>query len=304
VTVRAALPQIWTVGHVLQWTQRHFADKGIESARLDAEVLLAATLGVDRVYLYTHYDQPLSQAERDAYRKWVLRRSRREPVAYILGNREFYGRRFAVSPAVLVPRPETEHVVEAALHWARDCGPGAPRILDVGTGSGAIGVTLACELERAWVVATDIDANALAMARLNAQSHGVADRLETICGDLLEPVRQANMEPFDIIVANPPYVDPKQRAELPPEVRDHEPASALFADASGLEIVRRLAAQVPPVLALPSLFACEIGSEQQADAEAAVCDALPSARVATLPDLAGHGRVVTARLTASGRAGA
>lgn len=273
--------ETWTVGAVLQWTATHFAERALDTPRLDAEVLLAHVLGKDRVYLYTHYDQPLTQTERSAYRDFIHRRAAHEPVAYITGHKEFFGRDFEVSSAVLIPRPETEHVVEAVQRW-----PHAPRrILDVGTGSGCLAVTLACEFSHAQVVATDLSVAALQVARLNAAAHGVADRIAFHAGDLYEPVAH---EIFDVIVSNPPYVE--MDAELASDVRDYEPANALFAGVDGLDVIRRLIDGLPQQLARPGLFACEVGHDQ-AGAARRLLTGLGKTDVVC--DLQGHERVIT-----------
>jgi release factor glutamine methyltransferase len=283
---------VWTLQRILLWTQKFFSDKGISSPRLDAELLLAHVLGVERIYLYAHFDQPLTQSERDAYRALVKRRAAREPVAQILGKKEFYGRPFCVSREVLTPRPETEHLVDAALEWVRGRALEAPRLVDVGTGSGIIAVTLALELPSARVWGTDTSAPALAVARANAAALGVAERVTLCEGDLLSPlVEQA---PFDAVVANLPYLDPAGRADLEPEVRDFEPASALFADEQGVATLRRLVTAVGPRLTAGGLLALEIGAEQRQRVEALLGETGFSG-IETRRDLQGLDRVVLAR---------
>ena len=257
----AAKDGTWTIAQILTWTQNYFRERHIATARLDAEVLLAHALGCERVRLYTHFDQPLTAPERQTFRAFVQRRVRHEPVAYIRGKREFYGRDFAVTPDVLIPRPETEHIIELALGHlkAQPQSPSALRILDVGTGSGILAITLAAELPDSHVTAIDISAAALHIARRNAATHKVDDRVSFIEGDLLAPC--ANLPPFDLIVSNPPYVE--ACAQLPADVRDHEPALALFAGNDGLAIWRRLIPAVRAHLqASGGLFLGEIGSTQ------------------------------------------
>ena len=164
----SAAPEVWTIERILKATQDYFTGKGIASARLDSELLLVEVLKIKRIQLYTSYDRPLTDPERDAYRALVKRRGAHEPVAYILGTREFYGRPFAVNRDVLIPRPETEHLIDAVLKWVRARELASPRIVDVGTGSGAIAVTLARELASASVTACDVSAKALSVARQNA----------------------------------------------------------------------------------------------------------------------------------------
>ena len=273
---------------MLQWTQGFFADKGIDTPRLDAELLLAHALGVQRIVLYTSFDKPLRPEERQVFREYVKRRAQREPVAYILGEREFYGRSLRVAPGVLIPRPETEHLVDRALSWLREQELKAPEILDIGTGTGAIAVSLAAEVPEARLVATDISETALSFARANAEQHGVSDRTELIRGANFEPVAQRR---FHLIVSNPPYVETHTQAELQAEVAVHEPAEALFAGADGLDVLRVVSREAPAHLYPGGLLAMEVGAGQAAD----VCEMLQRAgftSVHTESDLQGHARVV------------
>jgi release factor glutamine methyltransferase len=217
------MKETWTVLKVLQWTADYLKDKGVDNGRLDAELMLAEVLELDRVGLYLNYDRPLNSAELSAYRQMVGRRSRREPLQYILGRADFWSLPFAVGSAVLIPRPDTEK----------------GRILDVGTGSGAIVVALAHELPRASLVAIDTSAAALAVAAENAERNGVAGRVEFHQVDLARLPSGS----FDLIVANPPYIPTGDLAGLMPEVRDYEPASALDGGRDGLDCYRLLAAQ-------------------------------------------------------------
>lgn len=212
-----------TVAEILAWTRAHFESLGIPSARLDAEVLLAHALGLSRMDLYTGHGRPLDGPERDRFRDFVKRRSRREPVAYITGEKEFFSLPFAVSPAVLVPRPETEHLVEWALELIE--GLERPRVLDIGTGSGNIAVTIAVRSPNALVDAIDQSAAALAVAATNAARHGVADRVRLVESDLFAALGGRR---YDLIASNPPYVREEELDGLAPEVRVHEPARALL----------------------------------------------------------------------------
>lgn len=280
---------VWTIERILKATQDYFAQKDIDSPRLDAELLLAEVLKVSRVYLYTHYDRPLAGPERDAYRALVKRRGGHEPVAYILGRREFYGRAFAVSRDVLVPRPETEHLVDAALAFAKERAE--VTVLDVGTGSGIIAVTLALELPAARVTAVDLSAAALAVARQNAQTLGASVRL--VEADLLSGFSES--ERFDLIVSNPPYVAQREAKELDADVRDFEPHLALFGGEDGLAVIRRLLEQAKAHLAPGGLLAFEIGAGQLATVRE-LCGAAGYVDVQSHADLQGHPRVVAARL--------
>ena len=245
----------WTIREVLDWTAKDFAARGIESARLDAELLVAMALGTDRVGLYLDLDRPLVDRERSAIRPLVARRRDREPVAYILGHRDFYGRRFAVTPDVLIPRPDTETLVEHALQ----CIPedAACQVLDVGTGSGAVAVTLAAERPLALVTATDISDAALTVAASNAGRLEVADRIRFVRANLL-----SGEEQYDVIVSNPPYIARSDMAMLQVEVRDHEPATALEAGQDGLDVVRALLTAAAPVTATGAQMLIEIGAGQ------------------------------------------
>ena len=293
--------EVWTIGRILSWTQSYFAEKDIESARLDAELLLAHVLGRSRVYLYTNFDQPLTPAERQAYRELVLRRCKHEPVAYILGDREFYGRAFKVTHDVLVPRPETEHLVDAVLEWLAEkellapattpsaqAESGLGRLADLGTGSGIIAVSLAAELPLAQLVAVDISPAAVAIARENAVRHSVADRIEFLAGNLAEPL--AGRGPFRVIAANLPYVPAGDAATLAADVREHEPHLALFSGADGLTLITKLIKEAPGLLGEPGLLALEIGAGQWPKVQALLV-AAGFTRVWSAADLQGHARV-------------
>jgi release factor glutamine methyltransferase len=232
----------WTIKDILKATTDYFKGKGIENPRLDAEVLLAHQLKSDRLSLYLNLDKPLTKDEISGYRTSVKRRVQREPLQYITGIQEFWSLEFVVGPQALIPRPESEMLVEQALCLLKETGKErgyAPSILDVGTGCGALAVSLACEMEHAKIQATDISSTALELARLNAEKHGVIDRFEFLEGDLLKPLE--NLEKgFDVILSNPPYVASEEFEALPPEVRDYEPRLALDGGKGGMRYVERL----------------------------------------------------------------
>ena len=282
---------VWTVGRLLTWTTDWLTTKGSESARLDAEVLLAHVRGCQRILLYTAFDTPVSDAERARFRELVKRRGDGEPVAYLVGNREFFSLPFAVSPAVLVPRPETEGLVVRVIDLCKPLP--AARIIDVGTGSGAIAVTLAKHLPRARLVATDISPAALAVARENAARHGVAERIEFLECDLLSAPQAAG--PWDVIVSNPPYVRDDEFDALPRDVRLHEPKAALVAGPTGVEVVARLAADAVGALAVGGWLVVEIGPVVAAAAERALAAVPGLVPGPTLADMAGLPRIVQAR---------
>ncbi|MGA3068864.1 MAG: peptide chain release factor N(5)-glutamine methyltransferase [Terracidiphilus sp.] len=256
-------------------------------ARPDAEALLLHVLGKSKAWLLAHSEEQLPDAEASRYNELLERRYRGEPIQYITGEAEFYGLPFRVTPDVLIPRPETEHLVEKALELA-DRFP-APRIMDVGTGSGCISVTLAHHLPHAQITAIDLSGPALAIAEENAKRNGVAIRF--LRGDLLTPVAG---EQFEIVVSNPPYVPLTDRATLAVEVRDHEPALALYAGADGLEICRRLIPSTFAALIPGGFLLLEIG-HGQSQAIATLLAASGFRRIEFLPDLQSIPRVACAR---------
>ncbi len=253
----------------------------------DAALLLQFTLGCTRAELLAYPQRALTEEQQHRYRARIAERLRGTPIQYILGEQEFFGLPFFVTPDVLIPRPETEHLVEAALHHLR--GHLAPRIVDVGTGSGAIAVALAHALPQAYGTATDISPAALVVAESNAERNAVAARIRWVQGDLLTPLLH---ERFDAVVSNPPYIAAAEGTTLPREVREHEPAQALFAGASGLEIYERLFPQARAVLVPDGWLFAEIGAGQRDSIAALLAD---WRQVAFLPDLQGIPRVVCAQ---------
>lgn len=249
----------WTIRRVVQWSAEDFASRGIESARLDAELLVSEALQLDRVRLYMDLDRPLDDTEREAIRELVKRRRAREPVAYILGRREFWGRRFEVGPAVLVPRPDTETLIERALELL-PAGTSV-RVLDLCTGSGAIGITLAAERPDAIVELTDVSDDALAIARTNAGRLGVEVTLRA--GDLFAAAEGR----YRLVVCNPPYIAAAELPELEPEVRDHEPALALVSGPTGFEVHDRLVAEAGDFLEDGGTILVEVGDGQARELE-------------------------------------
>jgi len=282
---------VWTVGRLLTWTTDWLSARGSDAPRLDAEVLLAHVRGCPRIALYTAFDTPVADAERARFRELVKRRGEGEPVAYLVGSREFFSLPFTVTKDVLIPRPETEGLVVRSLDLVKSAA--APRIADVGTGSGAIAVTLAKQLPQATLVATDIAPAALAVAKANAERHGVAERIAFVESDLLADPRAAG--PWDVIVSNPPYVRDDEYPALPRDVRDHEPKTALVAGPTGVEIVSRLVAEAAERLAPGGWLLVEIGPSTAAAAEAALAAQPGLVPGPTLKDLAGLPRIVQAR---------
>lgn len=284
----------WTVLELLRWTTAHFADKGIESARLDAELLLARALGATRMQLYVDFEKPVLPAERAAFRELVRKRaSERVPVSQLLGTKEFWSLSLAVNGDVLTPRPDTETLVQAALDRLPE-RERSYRIADIGTGSGAIALALAAERPNARVMATDISERALKVARSNAESLRLDERVRFERGSLFEPLRGAGAEAaFDLVVSNPPYLAKAEASALPPELR-HEPAEALFAGEDGLEVLRPIAAGAGSVLAPGGHLLVEI-DPKQATAVAAMYDEAGFREIAVIRDLAGRARVVAGR---------
>ena len=266
---------------------RRLGSGGVESPRLDAELLLSRVLGASRATILAWPERRLTPKELTAYRNLVARRADREPLAYILGQREFFGLDFAIDPRVLIPRPETELLVEHALRRARD--PGSPsHIADVGAGSGAIAVALAVHLPGATVYALDGSAGALEVTSMNAHRHRVGDRVSCLQGDLLEPLRG----PVDLITANLPYVTATEWQDLPPEIREYEPRSALDGGPDGLALIRRLLSTAGPYLHPGGAILLEIGASQGVAATTLARGSFPYATVTLHQDYAGLDRLV------------
>ena len=280
----------WTVQRILEWTAGFLKQKGVESPRLEAELLLAFARKCPRIRLYTDFTEPLSDEQRAVMRELVQRRAKREPLAYLVGTREFYGRSFEVGPGVLIPRPETETLIDVCLE--RIPSDTASHVVEVGFGSGCISITLARQRPQCHVTATDISSTAMSIASRNVDRHAVADRVVLMQGDCLEPLLNSGMR-FDGLVSNPPYIREDERDSLQPEVAVHEPAEALFAGTDGLDVVRRLIQQAPGILKPGAFLAMELDPSQCAEVTALVSAAgFTAARVHR--DLAGLDRIVEA----------
>jgi release factor glutamine methyltransferase len=254
----APQPATWTVESVLRWAAEDFRGRGIESPRLDAELLLGQAVSATRIQLIMDAKRELTEPELARFRELVKRRRAREPVAYLLGRREFYGREFRVDRRVLIPRPDTETLVEEALERSRTVSM-SMRALDLCTGSGCVAITLARERPTSRVVATDVSGDALAVARDNALRLG-AYNLALRSGDLFAAVDPAWR--FDVVTANAPYIAPEELAELEPDVRDFEPRGALVAGEGGLAVTRRIVEQASRHLAPGGALAVEVGFGQ------------------------------------------
>jgi len=323
----------WTIGRLIEWTRTFFEKKDIPQPRLEAEILLAHVLGLERIALYLQYDQTVGEEVRAAFRDLVRRRAGREPTRYLTGACEFMSLAMKVTPACLIPRPETEQLVEEVLRLAGvrrrppvalgpaaedygtvgpgeeapascpgvACGEAGPAAaaplaaIDLCTGCGCIAVGLAAYLPAIRVAATDISREALEVARANAEAHGVADRITRLEGDLYEPLDAADAAPADFLVANPPYVAEAEWEALEPEIRDHEPRAALVAGPKGTEIIERILRGAPAYLRPGGRLLVEIGAEQ-GDAVARLAAAVRGlGDVRVMKDYAGLDRILLAR---------
>jgi release factor glutamine methyltransferase len=279
----------WTMLKVIQWTTEHFQQKGIDNPRLEAEVLLAHLLGIDRMGLYLNYETPLTEEERAAYREMIQRRTAGEPIAYIVGYKEFWSMRFAVSPECLIPRPETEHLVEEAMRIGNELQPPL-RALEIGHGCGAVAIALATELEGAQIVATDISPGVRSLAQENIEAHGMGGRIQLI----LEDLYPSGKGPFDLICSNPPYIPTGEILQLAPEVRDYEPLTALDGGEDGLRFFREIAQGAPDFLAEGGWLLLEMGKGQDPQV-AAILQGRGFTHIDLIPDYAGVKRVIRAQ---------
>ena len=264
--------KIWRVMDLLEWTTTYFQQHGIPNPRLDAEVLLGHLLEKSRLQLYLHFEMPVFQEHLTPFRELIKKRIERTPVSYLTNRKEFMSLDFYVDERVLIPRPETEQLVETVLA----AGTAEPqRLLELGTGSGVIATSLAVQLPQWEFFATDISEPALAVACKNAETHACAAQIEFLSGDLFEPIQALDSDGalrFDWIVCNPPYIKNTERETLSRDVRDSEPAIALFAGDDGLAVIRRLVVEAPEYLAPGGQLILEIG-ETQSDSVRALLDA-------------------------------
>lgn len=248
----------WTILKVLQWTAEYFSTKGFEQPRADAEVLLSHVLGMERIRLYLNYDRPLSPEELARFRSLIRRRAAFEPAQYIIGKQEFWSLPFEVTPSVLIPRPETEVLVEKALDLI---GRSPSLVLDLGTGSGAIAVALAHERPDVRVIAADKSYSALCVAKRNAARNGVSERISFVGMDLFTALRPQSQ--FDLIVSNPPYISDAEFLDLAPEIANYEPHSALRGGGKrGLGLIRKILEQFHAYLKPNGSLLVEIGQGQ------------------------------------------
>lgn len=301
--------EVWTIGRILKWTEHFFQEKGIESPRIDAEVLLGHVLKKERIYLYVHFEEPLQPEELTAYREAIKKRVQRVPVAYIIGRREFMGLTFHVTEDTLVPRPDTEILVQAAVERLKK-REGDVHFADIGTGTGAICLSVLTYVPDATADTVDISEAARKVAEENAEALGVADRVMFYTGDLLaplcaaqadvdasgddEPQAEARAARYDAILSNPPYIPDADIASLAPEVRCKEPRTALAGGPDGLAFYRRLIADSPALLADDGFLAVEVGIHQAKAVAQMATDSGNFARTEILKDYGGIERVVVA----------
>jgi release factor glutamine methyltransferase len=284
-----ATEQVWTLGALLDWTAKHLAAKGIDSARLDAEVLLAHVVGGKRIDLYgLRHSEFASPEVRQQYRDLIKRRLEGCPVAYLTGRKEFYGLELKVSPAVLIPRPDSEHVVMECLALAKMML--RPRIVDIGVGSGNLAIAIAKHHASAEITAIDKSAEALAVVKENAATHGVAERIRFLQGDLFAPLPAG--EQFHFIVSNPPYIADADIPKLPIGVRDFEPHMALQGGLGGFAVFDRLIAEARDRLLPGGYLIVEIGAPQEERARAKLATILEFTLAPTIYDFSGHPRVL------------
>jgi release factor glutamine methyltransferase len=289
----------WTIQQLLDWTTGYFREHGSDQSRLDAEILLAEALDCRRIELYTRFQEEPPEAVRAVFREWVARHAEGEPVAYLVGHKEFFSLRFEVSPAVLIPRPETEHLVTEALDAIREYPPAtALQVLDVGTGSGCVAVAICKHAGPVVMTASDVSAAALAVARDNVARHDLSDRIRLVQSDLLEGVDQPQR--FHLIVSNPPYIGLDEKPGLDRSVVDFEPHEALFAAGpKGTETIRRLVQQAAPRLLPGGWLMFEI-SPLIADACRQLVEKTAELELLrVVKDLAGHPRILVARRRAT-----
>jgi release factor glutamine methyltransferase len=300
-----AAPDAWTILKILRWTTDYFQEKGVAEPRASAEVLLAHVLGLSRLDLYLRYDQPLAPEELSRFKPLMLRRRAGEPVAYLTGHREFWSLDFLVTPGVLIPRPETEILVSAAIEAAKEFLETEPKTenrkpktgpfwgVEIGIGSGAVVVSLARELPQLSWLALDLSARALDVARQNARCHEVEARLSLVRSDLLAGLKPRPV--FALMVANLPYVPRAEWEQLPKDIKDYEPSPALLGGEDGLDLIRVLAGQAHLYLQPGGCLALEVGAGQAERVLALLRQTGAYARLETVADYQGIQRVVRAR---------
>lgn len=291
------MAQQWTVKSVLEWTSGYLERKGDEHARLSAEWLVCAATGMSRVELYMNYDRPLDLGELATLHSGVERRGRGEPLQYVTGEMPFRHIVLKCAPGVLIPRPETEILVDCVLEYL-DASAGADRearVLEIGTGTGCIALSIAGEREHVHVWATDVSPDAIALATRNRDALDLGDRVELIQADLTDDVPGAQERSFDVVVSNPPYIPSKLVEELPREVGGFEPRLALDGGPDGLDVFRAILPRAASALRQGGFFACELHEECLEAAQRAACETGWFEDVRIVKDLTGRDRILTAR---------
>jgi release factor glutamine methyltransferase len=288
----------WTVRKLLEWTPGFFEKKGVDQPRLSAELLLSHVLGVPRIGLYTGYDRIVGERQLAQFRDLVRRAGEQEPIAYLTGKAHFFSLEFSVNRHVLIPRPDTETLVENVLQTVRhQPGLEAPRVLELCTGSGCVAAAIAKNLKSAMVLAIDISADAAAVARENVAQLGLGDRVTIEVGDLFEPLKKiVDAGPFDMIVANPPYIATEQLTALDKSVRDYEPMLALDGGSDGLALHRRILAKAPDHLRPQGRVFLEFAFDQGNAARELAAQHPRYGEPRILKDFGGRDRVLTLRL--------
>jgi len=291
------LPETWTILKLLKWTTAYFKSHRIEQARAAAEMFLAHTLGVRRIDLYVQYDRPLESRELEIFKGFVQRRMRREPVAYIVGKKEFWSMDLKVTSDVLIPRPDTETLVETAFTIVPpEPGPSPLNILDLGTGSGAIVLAMASERPSHSFYAVDRSEKALAVARDNARMRELDKTITFLRGNWFDPVRDLGRY-FDVILSNPPYISSHEFEVLPPEITQYEPLEALDGGSDGLKAIRLIIKQASDSIVPGGWLLFEIGHDQWAAVETLIAGSGAYSDWAVIKDYSGHDRVVRTRAT-------
>lgn len=285
----------WTIQKLLNWTAEYLTQKGVDAPRLSAELLLSSVLGLKRIELYTQYNRIVEEEHLAKLRELVKRAGRHEPIAYLVGRTEFYSLEFEVTPDCLIPRPETELLVQRAIEFLRRRA-GPRHVCDLCTGCGTIAVAVAKNVPDARIVATDLSTAALAVAAGNVKKHQLEERIELLHGDLFEPlIPQLDVTPFDLIACNPPYVSAAEYEELERNVKDYEPRAALYGGEEGLDLYHRVCEQVGRFLKPDGALLLEIGYKQGPSVQELLeqTGLFPSIKIDK--DLIGHDRVVLAR---------
>lgn len=252
----------WTIKKLLKWIAQHLEEKGVDSSRLCAELLLGHVLSLSRIKLYTNFDEPVGQSDLDRLHSLVKRAANHEPVQYLVGKTEFYSIEFELTDACLIPRPETELLVEHAIEFLRT-RKGPQLVCDLCTGSGCIAVAIAKNHCESKIIATDICDKALAVADINVKKHNLTDHITLLCGDMFEPViGQLDRAKFDLVVSNPPYVSTIEYEKLDKNVRDYEPENALIAGVDGLDVYKKIGSKIGDFLKPDAILMLEIGYDQ------------------------------------------